>query len=128
MTPSEINNLKDGEPCSHPGCLSHVSHPCEVCGRVAGRKLVTPTEINERLAKLLGIKPKIFYHYADAPGTEYYPDFCRDPRLVLREMDKLPEDFAGFINSLRYEKWYELLMDETGKLAMKAIEYLEARK
>jgi hypothetical protein len=25
--------LKDGEPCSHPGCASHVSHPCEVCGR-----------------------------------------------------------------------------------------------
>ena len=28
---------KDGEPCDHPGCLSHVSHPCEGCGRTAGR-------------------------------------------------------------------------------------------
>lgn len=28
---------KDGEPCKHPGCLSHVSHPCEGCGRTAGR-------------------------------------------------------------------------------------------
>lgn len=28
--------LKDGEPCSHPGCLSHLSHPCEGCGRIAG--------------------------------------------------------------------------------------------
>jgi len=27
-----------GEPCGHPGCLSHVSHPCEGCGRVAGVK------------------------------------------------------------------------------------------
>lgn len=27
----------DGEPCSHPGCLHHVSHPCEGCGRIAGR-------------------------------------------------------------------------------------------
>ena len=26
-----------GEPCNHPGCLSHVTHPCEGCGRVAGR-------------------------------------------------------------------------------------------
>jgi hypothetical protein len=25
-----------GEPCDHPGCLSHVSHPCEGCGRVGG--------------------------------------------------------------------------------------------
>lgn len=29
--------LKDGEPCSHPGCLSHRSHPCEGCGRVGGQ-------------------------------------------------------------------------------------------
>ena len=26
----------DGVPCNHPGCLSHVSHPCEGCGRVSG--------------------------------------------------------------------------------------------
>lgn len=32
--------LKEGEPCSHTGCLSHVTHPCEVCGRVAGRTKV----------------------------------------------------------------------------------------
>jgi hypothetical protein len=28
--------LEDGVPCSHPGCLAHVSHPCEGCGRVGG--------------------------------------------------------------------------------------------
>lgn len=25
--------LRDGEPCSHTGCASHVTHPCEGCGR-----------------------------------------------------------------------------------------------
>jgi len=25
------------EPCSHRGCLSHFSHPCDGCGRIAGR-------------------------------------------------------------------------------------------
>ena len=29
--------LREGEPCAHPGCLSHLSHPCEGCGRIAGR-------------------------------------------------------------------------------------------
>lgn len=29
--------LRDGVPCGHPGCLSHISHPCEGCGRVGGR-------------------------------------------------------------------------------------------
>lgn len=28
--------LRDGEPCNHPGCLAHISHPCEGCGRVCG--------------------------------------------------------------------------------------------
>lgn len=35
-------SLRDGEPCSHPGCLNHVSHPCEGCGRVAGKCVVYP--------------------------------------------------------------------------------------
>lgn len=28
---------RDGEPCEHPGCLQHVTHPCEGCGRIQGR-------------------------------------------------------------------------------------------
>ena len=27
----------DGVPCDHPGCLRHITHPCEGCGRVEGR-------------------------------------------------------------------------------------------
>ena len=32
----ESEELKDGEPCSHRGCLNHVTHPCEGCGRIGG--------------------------------------------------------------------------------------------
>ena len=28
---------KDGEPCDHPGCTNHISHPCEICGRVGAK-------------------------------------------------------------------------------------------
>ena len=35
--------LRDGEPCDYPGCLSHVSHPCEGCGRIGG--MIAPTVI-----------------------------------------------------------------------------------
>lgn len=31
--------LTDGKPCSHPGCLSHILHPCEGCGRIAGHTI-----------------------------------------------------------------------------------------
>ena len=30
-------NLRDHQPCDHPGCLNHISHPCEGCGRVRSR-------------------------------------------------------------------------------------------
>lgn len=32
-----MSDAEVGPPCGHPGCLSHVTHPCEGCGRVAGR-------------------------------------------------------------------------------------------
>lgn len=40
FTPDFIPNLppdldKPGIPCDHPGCASHLSHPCEGCGRYA---------------------------------------------------------------------------------------------
>ena len=30
--------LRDGEPCGHTGCLAHISHPCEGCGRIGGMR------------------------------------------------------------------------------------------
>lgn len=35
----DAKKLRDGEPCKHPGCLSHISHPCEGCGRIGGRAM-----------------------------------------------------------------------------------------
>jgi len=31
------DQLQPGVSCGHPGCLHHVKHPCEKCGRTAGR-------------------------------------------------------------------------------------------
>lgn len=36
--------LRDGEPCSHRGCLNHISHPCEGCGRIGGKGEVVINE------------------------------------------------------------------------------------
>ena len=35
----------EGEPCKHPGCKSHVSHPCEGCGRQWGTIQRTGDEV-----------------------------------------------------------------------------------
>ena len=35
---SQPSNAADPlQPCDHPGCENHVSHPCEGCGRQWGR-------------------------------------------------------------------------------------------
>ena len=39
--------LKNGEPCEHRGCLDHVSHPCEGCGRIGGRSAFAPSELEQ---------------------------------------------------------------------------------
>ena len=38
MNPSN-KTYREGEPCEHPGCLRHVTHPCEGCGRIMGKAL-----------------------------------------------------------------------------------------
>lgn len=32
-----IKILNENQPCSHTGCLHHISHPCEGCGRIGGK-------------------------------------------------------------------------------------------
>jgi hypothetical protein len=52
--------LRPGQPCKHPGCASHLSHPCEGCGRYAagmqsgpcpdaGRKYIEKLALNDAL-------------------------------------------------------------------------------
>lgn len=49
--PVFVPRWKEGEPCDQPGCLYHISFPCEGCGRIAGR----PVDLFGRLAKSLNI-------------------------------------------------------------------------
>ena len=36
MSELKERKLEAGVPCGHFGCLQHVTHPCEGCGRIAG--------------------------------------------------------------------------------------------
>ena len=37
---------KSGEPCTHKGCLSHITHPCEVCGRRGGEGKILKEKVS----------------------------------------------------------------------------------
>lgn len=43
-----MRELRDGEPCDHKGCLNHMSHPCEGCGRIGGKGLSYGTNIGSK--------------------------------------------------------------------------------
>ena len=45
-----------GEPCDHPGCLAHVSHPCEGCGRIRGKVPETAASMVANLRTALNQK------------------------------------------------------------------------
>ena len=40
--------MREGEPCSRKGCLNHISHPCEGCGRVRGRYMLESAVESEK--------------------------------------------------------------------------------
>ena len=39
--PHRIEIFGDGQPCTHPGCASHLTHACEVCGRKGAKGVAT---------------------------------------------------------------------------------------
>ena len=57
----------DGEPCEHPYCLNHITHPCKGCGRIAG---ITKVKRKDKL----------------------HPDLCDSGKLIKRNY---PEDYFG---------------------------------
>ena len=42
----QFEQLREGQPCHHPGCLHHVTHPCEGCGRIAGKNISDKNDLS----------------------------------------------------------------------------------
>lgn len=55
---------KNGEPCDHPGCLNHITHSCEGCGRIGGRG---NSNIRYKLIRneLINMKKYVLFTYVD---------------------------------------------------------------
>ena len=61
-----LESLPDGVPCDHLGCLSHISHPCEVCGRIGGKR---PTQLAVDVAEASEQIKKIAKEIASVSGV-----------------------------------------------------------
>ena len=54
--------LQPGQPCSHPGCACHLSHPCEGCGRYAAGTANGPdVEYARRYIEKLAVESPIVH-------------------------------------------------------------------
>jgi hypothetical protein len=91
---------------------------------------MTPTEeLNRRFAKLCGIPWfEDEGHWGDGYKLRANPDFCADPRLVLKEMDKLNMLDKFIVNRYLHRHPMMLvhgILDETGLLCEAACEFLK---
>jgi hypothetical protein len=75
--------LADGVPCDHAGCLSHVSHPCEGCGRIGGRRPIYNMEDNEARGKFLLTADELKKIADESPGG--FLTLSPEVLAVLRE-------------------------------------------
>jgi hypothetical protein len=137
-----MNSDQIGGYCTIHGAFSGME--CPKC-RVSKKPIMTPEQINKEFAELAGICwhelnleeycPKCGKsfrgYYLDSPN----PDFCADPRLVLKVMKRDYDTWLRFLTWL--DKWYLptnldsfglLLLDTTGKLALAAIAFLGKKR
>lgn len=69
--------LRDGEPCKHRGCLNHISHPCEGCGRIRGQYVLEfAIESDKYGVRVIydGDKHKIMYGGNCSHCGDYFED------------------------------------------------------
>lgn len=86
---------KPNQPCRHLGCLSHITHPCEGCGRIGGLYPPGTPPYNKELADKL---------------IEKYNDERWDRALAFRHEDKIKvydedDDYIGEFTDEKFIKW-----------------------
>ena len=95
-------SLKNEMSCTHTGCLNHITHPCEECGRVAGRytginigKLETEIRYLERILGALKRNMAvqgITVAFKTIHGTDVLTSIGNPPHLVMAD-DETWEEF-----------------------------------
>jgi hypothetical protein len=78
--------LKTGEPCPHIGCLQHITHPCEGCGRIGGVFVSCPTCGADMLGD--GYTSPFRCEFAEVPEDvepDSGPYYCGEPDAWLEE-------------------------------------------
>lgn len=124
--------LKDGEPCHHRGCLSHITHPCEGCGRIAGGRLVhielynkMEQERSALKARCEELEQEVAMHKESFSGAISVVENCAEARdALLTRCEKLEEA----VKVMRHEliRLVDVTATDDGMSIEKALSTVEA--
>lgn len=92
----KIEYLREGEACVHIGCINHISHPCEICGRIGavGSKWIYKSVLNDEKNRILRERREQGKYFSLTLELKRELDF---PMNVGRQLDKLKEeDFCKY--------------------------------
>ena len=72
----------EGQPCEHTGCLNHLTHPCEGCGRIGGKGIIYELEQLDFPCTIEALQQEVKgweqrYDELDAGHSKLFKDFCR---------------------------------------------------
>jgi len=86
---------KPWQPCRHLGCLSHITHPCEGCGRIGGQYPPGSPPYNKDLADKL---------------IEQYNETAFGREIAFRGLDYIEvydedDDYVGRFSDEKFIKW-----------------------
>lgn len=111
--------LKDGEPCAHPGCDRHLTHPCEVCGRVGARSSKLAPEVAaldgaiEKWRRIVAgtiVKRDEIDGVCQCGYLTLKPTNTFEARngglTVKRSLVRIEREDGSVVKSLRMHRWY----------------------
>lgn len=93
----------EGQPCGHPGCLHHLTHPCERCGRIGGgvggnmRPEEATQTVDGTKIKILGKRAgKFFGYWVDGLGNAHPAKWSNSGKLLQSSpADALPYHYLN---------------------------------
>lgn len=89
------------EPCKHPGCYSHISHVCEGCGNILGRKPLPPLAVVwDEMRKQVDTSYKTWIMFYDAMYLIYHQINTR----TIHQASPLEHRIHAALLAL-YRKW-----------------------
>jgi GGDEF domain-containing protein len=92
----DVQLLKDGESCGHPGCLNHITHPCEQCGRIGGKE--NAIVINDKTKSMADyIIMKLEYYQLISDIKEFIPK-CKK---ISESFEELLMDYNELANEYK---------------------------